>query len=155
MQILVIEDDEKLAKSLTEGLQAEGYTVTRTSTGEEGFYLASQNPFDVVLLDIMLPVRSGLEILSSLRRSRVSTPVLVLTAKDQVKDRVQGLDAGADDYLVKPFAFAELVARVRALARRGESRRDGAVAVRGPRTGRTGPRSAAVWHDNFTDGAGI
>jgi len=120
VQILVIEDDEKLARSLAEGLQAEGYEVTRAGTGEEGYYLASNNPFDVVLLDIMLPARSGLEILSTLRQSRVRTPVLVLTAKDRVKDRVQGLDAGADDYLVKPFAFPELVARVRALARRGK-----------------------------------
>lgn len=120
MQILVIEDDEKLAKSLAEGLQAEGYEVTRTSTGEEGFFLASHNPFDVVLLDIMLPARDGLEILSTLRRSRVRTPVLVLTAKDRVSDRVRGLDAGADDYLIKPFAFPELVARLRALVRRGK-----------------------------------
>jgi len=121
MQILVIEDDDKLAKSLEQGLETKGYYVTRTRTGEDGFYLASNNPFDIVLLDIMLPGRNGLEILSTLRQSRTRMPVLVLTAKDRISDRVQGLDAGADDYLVKPFAFPELLARIRALLRRGNA----------------------------------
>ena len=120
MQILVIEDDEKLAKSLEQGLETEGYSVTRARTGEDGFYLASHNSFDIVLLDVMLPGRNGLEILATLRQFRQRMPVLMLTAKDRVNDRVQGLDAGADDYLVKPFAFPELLARVRALLRRGK-----------------------------------
>jgi DNA-binding response OmpR family regulator len=120
MQILVIEDDYKLATSLQDGLQAEGYTVSLARTGEEGFYVASRSLFDIVLLDIMLPGRSGIEILSTMRQLQIHTPVLVLTAKDAVSDRVRGLNAGADDYLVKPFAFPELLARIRALIRRGK-----------------------------------
>jgi len=120
MQILVIEDDDKLAGSLQDGLQAEGYVVSLARTGEEGFFAASRNTFDIVLLDIMLPVRSGLEILTTMRQLQIHTPVLVLTAKDAVGDRVQGLNAGADDYLIKPFAFPELLARIRALIRRGK-----------------------------------
>jgi two-component system, OmpR family, copper resistance phosphate regulon response regulator CusR len=119
MQILVIEDDEKLARSLEEGLQAEDYTVAMTRTGEDGFYLASRNRFDVVLLDIMLPGRNGLEIQSTIRQMGLRIPILVLTAKDTVDDHFRGLNAGADDYLVKPFAFPELLARIRALVRRG------------------------------------
>lgn len=120
MEILVIEDDEKLAQSLEQGLEAEGYAVALSRTGEDGFYLASSNRFDLALLDVMLPGRSGLEILSTMRQKGLQIPVLVLTAKDTVDDRVRGLNAGADDYLVKPFAFAELLARIRALARRGK-----------------------------------
>jgi two-component system copper resistance phosphate regulon response regulator CusR len=120
MQILVIEDDDKLASSLQSGLQAEGYTVSLARTGEEGFFVASRDRFDVVLLDIMLPGTDGLEILATMRRLQIPTPVLVLTAKDAVCDRVQGLNSGADDYLVKPFAFPELLARIRALLRRGK-----------------------------------
>jgi DNA-binding response OmpR family regulator len=121
MQILVIEDDDKLASSLQSGLQAEGYVVSVARTGEEGFFAASSNLFDIVLLDVMLPGRSGLEILATMRQLQIHTPVLVLTAKDAVSDRVQGLNAGADDYLVKPFAFPELLARIRALIRRGKA----------------------------------
>ncbi len=121
MDILVVEDEEKVAKALRQGLEREKYKVTVAYTGEEGFFLATTRTFDLILLDLMLPGRSGIEILQSLREKRCQTPVLILTAKDTVGDRVVGLDAGADDYLVKPFAFPELLARVRALTRRGRS----------------------------------
>jgi two-component system copper resistance phosphate regulon response regulator CusR len=121
VRILVIEDEEKVARALREGLEGERYQVEVSPNGEDGFYRASAKPFDVIILDLMLPGRSGLEILTTLRRQGRRTPVLVLTAKDAVHDRVVGLDAGADDYLVKPFAFAELLARVRALIRRGRT----------------------------------
>ncbi|HXG58237.1 MAG TPA: response regulator transcription factor [Thermoanaerobaculia bacterium] len=117
-QILVVEDETKVARALEEGLEAEGYRVRVAHSGEEGFFLAASQPFDLLILDRMLPGRDGLEILGALRRQGLLTPVLVLTARDRVEDRVAGLDAGADDYLVKPFAFAELLARVRALMRR-------------------------------------
>jgi DNA-binding response OmpR family regulator len=119
MHILVIEDEKKVAKALRKGLESEKYTVTVSHTGEEGFFLATTQSFDLILLDLMLPGRDGIEILRSLREKRCATPVLILTARDAVEDRVMGLDAGADDYLVKPFAFPELLARVRALTRRG------------------------------------
>lgn len=117
--LLIVEDEPKVARALREGLSAEGFSVTVAHTGEDGFFLASTRPFDLVVLDRMLPERDGLEILTALRQKGLLTPVLVLTARDGVEDRVAGLDAGADDYVVKPFAFAELVARVRALIRRG------------------------------------
>jgi len=117
-QILVVEDEMKVAGALRQGLEAEGYGVRLAHTGEDGFFLASSEPFELVILDRMLPGRDGLEILGALRRKGLLTPVLVLTARDGIEDRVAGLDAGADDYLVKPFAFAELLARVRALVRR-------------------------------------
>ena len=119
MRILVVEDDKKVAKALREGLQAEHYDVRVASTGEEGFFLVNHEVFDLVLLDLMLPRRDGVEVLTTLRKRGLQTPVLILTARDTVDDRVQGLDLGADDYLVKPFAFPELVARIRALLRRG------------------------------------
>ena len=121
MRILIIEDEAKVAKALAEGLASERYDVRVAGTGEEGFYLVSNESFDLVLLDLMLPRRDGLEILAALRKRRLDTPVHILTAKDTIEDRVQGLDAGADDYLVKPFAFAELLARIRALLRRGRA----------------------------------
>ena len=119
MRILVVEDELKLAQALREGLQGEQHDVTLARTGEEGFYLAETQPFELVLLDVMLPGRSGIEILKSMRQHGLKIPVLMLTARDTIEDRVLGLDSGADDYLVKPFAFPELVARVRALSRRG------------------------------------
>ncbi len=119
MRILVIEDEQKVARALRQGLEGEHYHVEVAETGEDGFFRALSRAFDVIILDLMLPGRSGLEILTTLRRQGHRTPVLVLTAKDAVQDRVVGLDSGADDYLVKPFAFAELLARVRALLRRG------------------------------------
>jgi DNA-binding response OmpR family regulator len=119
VRILVVEDDRKVAKALREGLQAEHYDVRVASNGEEGFFLVNHETFDVVLLDLMLPRRDGIDVLTTLRKRGLQTPVLILTAKDTVEDRVHGLDLGADDYLVKPFAFPELVARIRALLRRG------------------------------------
>ncbi len=119
MQILIIEDEHKLGTALSEGLQAEEHVVTLAHTGEEGFYLVQTESFELVILDVMLPGRSGFEILKTMRQLGFKTPVLILTARDAVEDRVRGLDSGADDYLVKPFAFPELLARVRALSRRG------------------------------------
>lgn len=121
MRILVVEDEEKLAASLKEGLEADSYTVTVAHSGEEGFYLVHTQPFDLIILDVLLPGRNGFEILATMRERGLATPVLLLTAKDAVEDRVQGLDTGADDYLVKPFAFPELLARIRALLRRGQT----------------------------------
>jgi two-component system, OmpR family, copper resistance phosphate regulon response regulator CusR len=119
VRVLVIEDEQKLAHALREGLEAEQYGVALARTGEEGFYLVLTESFDLVILDVMLPARNGFEILASMRQHGFKTPVLMLTARDTVEDRVHGLDAGADDYLVKPFAFPELLARIRALGRRG------------------------------------
>jgi two-component system, OmpR family, copper resistance phosphate regulon response regulator CusR len=119
MRVLVVEDEQKVADALHDGLTREGFQVVVERTGEGAFFRVTTETFDVVLLDLGLPLRSGIEILSAVRQRGLKTPVLVLTARDTVQDRVIGLDAGADDYLVKPFAFAELVARIRALARRG------------------------------------
>ena len=121
IQILVVEDEPKVAQALQQGLESEGCHVTAVGSGEEGFFEASSRPFDLVLLDLMLPGRNGLEILSALRKTGKKTPVLILTAKDTLEDRIEGLDTGADDYLVKPFAFSELLARIRALLRRGRN----------------------------------
>lgn len=126
--MLVTEDDPKVAGALRSGLVAEGFDAVVARTGEDGYFRATTESFDIILLDLALPGRSGLEVLSALRARGLSVPVLVLTARDAVEDRVSGLDAGADDYLVKPFAFAELLARVRALLRRG--RPDDALKVR-------------------------
>ena len=119
MRILVVEDEQKVADALREGLVDERYDVVVERTGEGAFFRVNTETFDVVLLDLTLPGRDGLEILRALRQRRMETPVLVLTARDSLEDRVTGLDAGADDYLVKPFAFTELLARIRALVRRG------------------------------------
>jgi len=119
VHILVVEDEQKMAKALQEGLEADDYSVRVAHTGEEGFYLAQAQTFDLMILDIMLPGHDGFEILATLRKRGVRTPVLLLTSRDTVEDRVRGLDTGADDYLVKPFAFPELLARMRALLRRG------------------------------------
>jgi DNA-binding response OmpR family regulator len=119
MRVLVVEDERKLANVLASAFSAEQYEVTIASDGDEGFSRATTEAFDAVVLDLMLPGQSGLEILQALRQRRIPTPVLILTARDGVDDRVLGLDLGADDYLVKPFALPELLARVRALVRRG------------------------------------
>jgi DNA-binding response OmpR family regulator len=117
--MLVVEDEAKVARALREGLEREKYEVVVAPTGEEGFFLVNAEEFDLVVLDLMLPGRDGLQVLSTLRKRGLQTPVLILTARDAIEDRVQGLDKGADDYLVKPFAFPELLARIRALLRRG------------------------------------
>jgi len=119
VRILVVEDEAKVARALKEGLEGEHYDVVVAKTGEEGFFRVNAEMFDLLVLDLMLPGRDGIEILTTLRKRGVQTPVLILTAKDAVEDRVLGLDSGADDYLVKPFAFPELLARIRALLRRG------------------------------------
>jgi DNA-binding response OmpR family regulator len=119
MRILVIEDESKVARALRTGLERAGYHVVPAVTGEEGFFLATSQAFDLVLLDLMLPGRDGLKVLEALRSQGLKTPVLILTARDAVEDRVAGLDRGADDYLVKPFAFPELLARIRARLRGG------------------------------------
>ncbi len=121
MRILVIEDEKKVAQALREGLGAQGYEVAVAHTGEEGFFQLNEHAFDLVLLDVMLPGRDGYEILSTMRRRGMSTPVLILTARDAIEDRVLGLDSGADDYLIKPFAFPELLARIRVMVRRGRT----------------------------------
>lgn len=120
MRILVVEDEPKVAQALQEGLEGEAYSVVLSRTGEDGFFLANSERFDLIILDVMLPGRNGIEVLSAMRNRGIQTPVLLLTARDAIEDRVRGLDAGADDYLVKPFAFPELSARVRALLRRGK-----------------------------------
>jgi DNA-binding response OmpR family regulator len=106
MRILVVEDEPKVADALREGLESEDYEVEIARTGEEGFFLVNAQTFDLVILDLMLPGRDGLDILKTLRRRGLQTPVLILTARDAVEDRVTGLDCGADDYLVKPFGTA-------------------------------------------------
>jgi DNA-binding response OmpR family regulator len=121
MRILVIEDETKVARALKEGLEGDHYEVVVASTGEDGFFRANAELFDLLVLDLMLPGRDGIEILTTLRKRGMQTPVLILTAKDGIDDRVLGLDSGADDYLVKPFAFPELLARIRALLRRGRT----------------------------------
>lgn len=118
MKLLIIEDDAKTAQALRQGLRGEGYDVSVARTGEEGFFQVNSEAFDLVVLDWMLPGRDGIEILKAMRNRSTKPPVLLLTARDTVEDRVAGLDSGADDYLVKPFAFAELLARIRALLRR-------------------------------------
>ena len=124
LRILIVEDEVKLADALRKGLEAERYSVSVSRSGEEGFFLATTERFDLVLLDLALPGRDGLEVLRALRKRDFSVFVLVLTARDTVEDRVRGLDEGADDYLVKPFAFPELLARIRSLSRRTKSQTD-------------------------------
>ena len=118
MRILVIEDDQATADYIAQGLAQEGQTIEIARTGKDGLFLAMSEPFDVIVTDRMLPAPDGLAIIRALRASAITTPVLVLTALGEVERRVEGLDAGADDYLAKPFAFSELYARIRALARR-------------------------------------
>jgi two-component system copper resistance phosphate regulon response regulator CusR len=121
MRVLVVEDEQKVASALKEGLEGEGYDVVVDGTGEAALFRLKTDPVDIILLDLLLPGRDGLHVLKTLRQQGFETPVLVLTARDTLEDRVTGLDTGADDYLVKPFAFAEVVARMRALLRRGRT----------------------------------
>jgi len=123
-RLLIIEDERKVLRSLQRGLEAEGYEIQTATNGEAGLDLATRQPYDGILLDLMLPGLDGLQVLTRLREIGKTTPVLILTARDTVDDRVIGLDAGADDYLVEPFAFAELLARLRVLLRRGRDERD-------------------------------
>lgn len=123
-QVLVVEDQKRLSASLRRGLEEEGYVVATAATGEDGYYLATTQNCDVIVLDLNLPGRDGLQILADLRAHGFGKPVLILTSRDAVEDRVTGLDAGADDYLIKPFAFAELLARLRTLLRRNVNDRD-------------------------------
>ena len=123
MRILVVEDEKKVASFIKRGLEEERYEVDLAGDGEEGLTMAEANIYDLVLMDLMLPKMDGLAVIKELRRKQILTPVLCLTAKDTVDDIVLGLDSGSDDYLTKPFAFAELLARVRALVRRGSKDR--------------------------------
>jgi len=118
MRVLVVEDSRRLAGIVKRGLLEEGYAVDNAYDGEEAEYMAETTPFDMIILDIMLPKKDGLAVCRDLRAKNVNTPILMLTAKDSVEDKVAGLDCGADDYVVKPFAFSELLARIRALLRR-------------------------------------
>ncbi len=124
MRILVIEDDIETAAYITKGLKEHGHTVDQAFDGKDGLFMALENNYDILILDRMLPALDGLSILKTLRGSDRQTPVIILSALGEVDDRVQGLKAGGDDYLVKPFAFSELLARIEALLRRGETKPD-------------------------------
>ena len=119
MRLLVVEDEQKVARFVTQGLEEEGYAVDVATDGETGLSMALDHVHDLIILDIQLPKKDGLQVIQELRRASVQTPVLLLTVRAAIEDKVLGLDAGADDYLTKPFAFQELVARIRALLRRG------------------------------------
>jgi len=118
MRLLIVEDERDLAEIIKQGLEEEGYAVDMAHDGEEGLYMAENFPVDAIILDIMLPVMDGLTILAKLRKKGITTPVILLTARDALLDKIKGLDTGADDYLTKPFDFSELSARVRSLLRR-------------------------------------
>jgi heavy metal response regulator len=129
MRILVIEDEKKIASFIQRGLKEEHYVVDVAYEGEEGLYLADINPYDLIILDIMLPKKDGVAVCRELRKKKNAIPILMLTARNNVKDKVSGLNAGADDYLTKPFAFDEFLARVRALLRRGKEDKAGMIVV--------------------------
>jgi DNA-binding response OmpR family regulator len=129
MRILLIEDNRRLNTSLKMSLIDDGYAVDPAYDGEEGQELAEMTQYDAIILDIMLPKKDGLEVCRELRKQRINTPIIMLTAKDTVEDRVQGLDSGADDYLIKPFAFQELRARLRALLRREATDKTGTLTI--------------------------
>jgi two-component system OmpR family response regulator len=142
MRALVVEDDAKMAALIRRGLTEEGYAADAAATGDDALWMAAAVPYDVILLDVMLPGLDGFQVCRRLRATGVRAPVLMLTARDSVDDRVAGLDTGADDYLIKPFSFAELLARLRALARRGPVER---ATVLTAGTLRLDPASRRVW----------
>ncbi len=129
MRVLVVEDDTKLLRALQRGLDQEGYDVDVSTSGDDGLSRATETDYDAIVLDVMLPVMDGFDVCAALRREERWAPVLMLTARTDVNDRIQGLDSGADDYLVKPFDFGELLARLRVLTRRGPTRHTSLVKV--------------------------
>jgi len=145
MRILVVEDEKKVASFIKRGLEEENFTVDMAYDGEEGLYMAETNPYDLILMDLMLPKMDGLAVIKEMRSKGSKIPVLCLTAKDTVEDIVSGLDSGSDDYLTKPFAFAELVARVRALLRRGTQDRGAEIRFADLRLD---PVAHKVWRGN-------
>jgi heavy metal response regulator len=118
MRVLVVEDDAKIASFITKGLEQAGFAVDHAADGEDGLFMATSAPYDAAVIDIMLPGRDGLSVIAAMRQAKLATPVIILSAKHSVEDRIRGLQTGSDDYLVKPFTFAELLARVQALIRR-------------------------------------
>lgn len=145
MRILVVEDEKKVASFIQRGLEGEGFSVDVAYDGESGVEMGTAESYDLILMDVMLPKMDGLEAIKALREKEVSTPVLCLTAKDTVEDIVAGLDSGSDDYLTKPFAFAELLARVRALVRRGTQERGAEITYADLRLD---PVAHKVWRNN-------
>jgi heavy metal response regulator len=145
MRILVVEDEKKVASFIQRGLEEEEFTVDVAHDGEEGVMMAESIAYDLILMDVMLPKKDGLAAIREIREKRIETPILCLTAKDTIEDIVSGLDVGSDDYLTKPFAFAELVARVRALIRRGTQDRGAELHFADLRLD---PVSHRVWRDN-------
>ncbi len=129
MRILLVEDEKDLAAIIKKGLEENGYSVDMAHDGEEGLYMAENYPADVIILDIMLPIMDGLTILKRIREQEIKTPVLMLTAKDTIPDKIKGLDSGADDYLSKPFDFSELLARIRALIRRSGDVKEAIIGI--------------------------
>jgi heavy metal response regulator len=130
MRILIVEDEKSLADVIKKGLKEEGYAVDAAYNGEDGLFMAENEPSDLIILDIMLPIIDGMSILRKIRKAGVKTPVLMLTAKDAITDKVSGLDSGADDYLTKPFHFEELLARIRVLLRRDAQTKTAVIQIR-------------------------
>lgn len=131
MRVLIVEDEKKVAAFIKKGLEEETYAVDVAYNGEDGLHMGLENQYDLIILDLMLPVINGLEVLSRLRENKTDPPILLLTAKDSVEDKVTGLNTGADDYLTKPFAFSELLARIRVLLRRGKAETKTVLQIKG------------------------
>jgi DNA-binding response OmpR family regulator len=129
MRILVVEDEKKVASFIKKGLEEELYQVDLAGNGKDGFEMTLNNEYDLIISDVMMPVMNGIQFVKELRKNKIITPVLLLTIKDSTKDKVEGLDSGADDYLTKPFSFEELTARVRALLRRKETQKDNTLTI--------------------------